>query len=83
MNVDVFLDSGAFSAWTRGVEIDIQKYIEFIKQNQDVITVYANLDVISPGRFSMGTKESAELTLRNQKIMEQAGLSPLPVFHSL
>ena len=77
----VFLDSGAFSAWTKGVEIDIQRYIEFIKQNQDVITVYANLDVISPDRFSMGTKESAELTLRNQKIMEQVGLSPLPVFH--
>ena len=60
MNVDVFLDSGAFSAWTRGMEIDIQKYIEFIKQNQDIITVYANLDVISKDRFSMGTKESAE-----------------------
>jgi len=81
MNVDVFLDSGAFSAWTRGIEIDIQKYIEFIKQNQDVITVYANLDVISKNRFSLGTKESAEKTLRNQKIMEEAGLSPLPVFH--
>ena len=81
MNVDVFLDSGAFSAWSKGIEIDIQKYIEFIKQNQDVITVYANLDVISRDRFSMGTKESAEKTLRNQKIMEEAGLSPLPVFH--
>ena len=81
MSIDVFLDSGAFSAWTKGVEIDIQKYIEFIKQNQDVITVYANLDVISKDRFSMGTKESAEKTLRNQKIMEEAGLSPLPVFH--
>jgi len=63
------------------MEIDIQKYIEFIKQNQDVITVYTNLDVISKDRFSMGTKESAEKTLRNQKIMEEAGLSPLPVFH--
>src|SRR5690606_18275566 len=81
MNVDTFLDSGAFSAWTKGMEIDIQKYIEFIKQNQDVITVYANLDVISPDRFSMGTKESAEKTLRNQKNMEEADLSPLPVFH--
>ena len=81
VSVDVFLDSGAFTAWTKGMEIDIQKYIEFIKQNQDVITVYANLDVISKDRFSMGTKESAELTLRNQKIMEEAGLSPLPVFH--
>jgi len=39
------------------------------------------LDVISKDRFSMGTKESAEKTLRNQKIMEEAGLSPLPVFH--
>ncbi len=54
MSVDVFLDSGAFTAWTKRVEIDIQKYIEFIKQNQDVLTVYANLDVISPRPFFHG-----------------------------
>jgi hypothetical protein len=69
--VDLFLDSGAFSAWTQGVEINIQEYISFIKEHQDVIKVYANLDVIGDGKA----------TWRNQRIMEKAGLSPLPVFH--
>ena len=77
--VNLFLDSGAFSAWTQGVNIDIQEYIKFIKEHEKVIEVYANLDVISTGKI--GNKESAKKTLKNQKIMEKAGLKPLPVFH--
>jgi hypothetical protein len=69
--VELFIDSGAFSAFTQGVSIDLDEYIAFIKQYQDIITVYANLDVIG----------DAEGTLVNQKRMEKAGLSPLPCFH--
>lgn len=69
--VNLFLDSGAFSAWSQGEEIDIQEYIEFIKEHKDVIEVYANLDVIG----------DPEATWENQLIMEEAGLSPLPCFH--
>ena len=79
--VDLFLDSGAFSAWTQGIEIDIQEYIDFIKEHKDIIEVYANLDVISRGDTLAAKKESAQKTLENQKIMEKAGLYPLPVFH--
>lgn len=69
--VDLFLDSGAFSALTQGITIDIQEYIEFIKKNEKVITHYSNLDVIG----------DAVGTWKNQKIMEEAGLMPIPVFH--
>jgi len=69
--VKLFLDSGAFSAWSQGEEIDIQEYIKFIKEHKDSIEIYANLDVIG----------DPEGTWRNQVIMEKAGLSPLPVFH--
>jgi len=69
--ISVFLDSGAFSAWSKGVDIDIQDYITFIKENEDMIDVYANLDVIS----------DVDQTWENQKIMEDAGLTPLPVYH--
>jgi hypothetical protein len=79
--VDLFLDSGAFSAWTQGITIDINEYIDFIKQHQDIIQVYANLDVIAEKSGIANKKESAEKTLKNQKIMEEAGLNPLPVFH--
>lgn len=68
---DVFVDSGGFSAMTQGAEIDIHSYIDFVRRFQHLITVYANLDAIG----------DAETTLRNQKIMEEAGLSPIPVFH--
>jgi hypothetical protein len=70
-NIKIFLDSGAFSAKSIGAEINIQEYIDFIKQHQDYLEVYANLDVIG----------DAEATLENQKIMEDAGLNPLPCFH--
>ena len=70
--VSLFLDSGAYSAWTQGVEINIRDYIDFIKQHQDIIDIYANLDVISiDGK--RGSKLTAELTLKNQKIMEEGG----------
>ena len=78
--VNLFLDSGAFSAWTQGLEINIQEYIEFIKEHQDIIEIYANLDVIGINGKQPG-KLTAEKTLENQKIMEKAGLNPLPCFH--
>jgi hypothetical protein len=70
-NIKIFLDSGAFSAFTKGVSIDINEYINFIKQYQNHLEIYANLDVIG----------DPEATLKNQKIMEEADLSPLPCFH--
>lgn len=69
--VDLFLDSGAFSAWTQGTEININEYIAFVQKHQDIIEVYANLDVIG----------DPKATWKNQKIMEAAGLTPLPTFH--
>jgi len=69
--VELFLDSGAFSAWSKGASIDIQEYSKFIQRHEDVIEVYANLDVIG----------DAKATLKNQKTMEEAGLSPIPTFH--
>lgn len=69
--IDLFLDSGAYSAFTQGVEIDIQEYMSFIKKNREYIDVYANLDVI----------KDPVATWENQQIMEAAGLHPLPVFH--
>jgi len=78
--VDLFLDSGAYSAWTQGANIDIHDYIKFIKKHEEFIDVYANLDVIGIGG-KQPNRLTAEATLNNQGIMEDAGLSPLPCFH--
>lgn len=69
--IDLFLDSGAFSAKTQGIEINLDEYITFVKEHLVYLSVYANLDVIG----------DAEATLQNQKRMESAGLKPLPCFH--
>lgn len=44
----LFIDSGAFSAWTKGKEIDTDEYIDFINKNSDYITIAASVDKI-PG----------------------------------
>lgn len=66
---EVFLDSGAFSAYTLGAEISIKEYARFIFR--EGLSLYSNLDVI---RDEEGTRI-------NQKVMEHMGLSPVPVFH--
>lgn len=71
MYTNLFLDSGAFSADKSGNPIVLEDYIDFIHDHMDTFTIYANLDVIGDW----------EATWRNQRAMESAGLSPIPVHH--
>lgn len=67
---DIFLDSGAFSAMSKGSVIDIDEYCNFIKRTG--VTYYATLDVIG----------NAKATLENHKYMiNKYGLNPIPAFH--
>ena len=34
-SLKLFIDSGAFSAWTKGKKIDVDEYISFINSNKD------------------------------------------------
>jgi hypothetical protein len=68
----LFMDSGAFTASTKGVKIDIKEYAQWIRENREYIHTYANLDVIG----------NAEATWKNQQRLEDMGLNPLPVFHT-
>jgi hypothetical protein len=80
-----FLDSGAFSAWSKGSVIDIDEYIAFIKANIEHIDVYACLDVIpgKPGQPANTAQrnEAAEATWENYLYMKREGVDPLPVYH--
>lgn len=69
--VKVFLDSGAFSAFTQGVKIDLAKYCDYIHKNEDIILFPSVLDAIG----------DAEGTWRNQEEMERRGTRPLPCYH--
>lgn len=44
--VDFLADSGAFSAWTTGVAIDVDEYADWLIRHSDVINAAAGLDVI-------------------------------------
>lgn len=67
----VFLDSGAFSAHTLGVDVDIAAYCDYIQRNADVIEVASVLDGIG----------DPLKTWQNQQTMERLGTRPLPCFH--
>lgn len=69
--IKVFLDSGAFSAFTKGVKVDIKKYCRYIQENEDIIECSSVLDAIG----------DPQGTYVNQCAMEKLGVRPLPCFH--
>ena len=70
--MDLFLDSGAFSAHTQKQTIAVEKYANFINQHGDIFSVIANLDDIG----DTGPKSWA-----NMKALESMGCTVFPVFH--
>lgn len=68
----LMLDSGAYSAWKKGIKINIDEYIKFVEDNREYIDVYINLDVIDNGQASFD----------NWKYMRSCGLNPVPVYHA-
>lgn len=70
----IFLDSGAFTVFNSGGEVDIDELIFFIKKNQENIYQYISLDVISD-------KVGFE-SMRNWDYMREQGLEPIPVYHA-
>lgn len=74
----IFLDSGAFSAFTLGVNISVSEYCEYIKRNTDIIRVEDNVVMAS---VLDGIGDPLQ-TWRNQLEMELRGAKPLPCFHA-
>lgn len=74
----VFLDSGAFSAYTLGIEISVREYCEYIQRNLDIIRVEDNVVMAS---VLDGIGDPLQ-TYRNQLEMEARGARPLPCFHA-
>ncbi len=76
--VSVFLDSGAFSAYTLGIELSVVEYCDYIKRNMDIIR---NEDGIVMASVLDGIGDPLK-TWQNQWVMEQLGVKPLPCFHA-
>lgn len=84
-------DSGAFSAWTRGIEINLAEYIDFAK---DLLARYegrishiyiANLDVIPGRQGTVPSRREVEAAAKagweNMLTMQRAGITPIHIFH--
>lgn len=69
--VPVFCDSGAFGALSAKTVIDVHDYKTWLLEHRDLFDVIANLDVI-------GSVEGSD---ENMRVLVDAGLPVLPVFH--
>lgn len=68
---EILLDSGAYSAFTKGKHVNVLDYMEYIRANRDYVTSYISLDVINDSR----------MTMLLFTFMQSAGLRPTPVIH--
>jgi hypothetical protein len=75
--VKVFLDSGAFSSFSKGVEVDIGRYCDYVHENMDIIETVDGQPLASV----LDAIGDVEGTWRNQDEMERRGVRPLPCFH--
>ena len=73
----VFLDSGAFSAYTLGVTLSIPEYCDYIQRNMDIIRIE---DGVAMASVLDGIGDALQ-TYRNQLEMEARGVRPLPCYH--
>lgn len=68
---NILLDSGAYSAFTKGKSVNVLDYIDYIQRNFDYIEHYVSLDVIG----------DTYLTWAFYDIMKYHKLNPIPVYH--
>lgn len=72
LGLKMILDSGAFTAWNKGIQVDIEEFATFVKNHSDVIHSFFSLDVVG----------DAAASARNFEYIQDCGLNPIPVFHA-
>lgn len=88
MRSKLFIDSGAFSAHTKGIDIDVDEYIQYLNDNEDAFTVYVQVDKI-PGEFRKPKTREQKLEAPKLSWDNYLYMAPklknkdklLPVFH--
>lgn len=84
----LFIDSGAFSAHTKGKVVDVDAYIQFMNDIDDAVYIFAQVDKI-PGKFGQPKTpeelaEAPKLSWENYLYMVDKVKSRdklLPIFH--
>lgn len=85
-NSKIFIDSSAYSAWTKKKQIDIDEYIEYLNSISDDVTLYAALDVI-PGEIDRSptpeeVRDSSEKSWENFLYMRKRVKHPLKLLYT-
>ena len=71
--VDLFLDSGAFTGFTKGVDLSVDSYAAYIHEHGHMFTCISSLD---------DTHKNEKLSYDNLKALESLGCKVQPVFHT-
>lgn len=74
---DIFLDSGAFSAFTLNKPINIDNYAKYVIENEDIIRREDGILMASV----LDAIGDAQGTLNNQAYLEKKGAMTLPCYH--
>lgn len=72
---DLFLDSGAFTAFTKGVEIPVEQYARYVKWSARAWTACSSLDAIGKG------EAAAQKSYDYFRRLRDLGANVQPVFH--
>lgn len=72
-HIEMFLDSGAFTAWSQNVEISLEEYAAYINKHGHLYGTVSNLD---------DTSKNERRSYDNQKALESMGCKVQPVFHA-
>lgn len=84
------LDSGAFSVWANGGTVNIDDYIQFVKEFKKLVPESTRLSVVNldvlPGKFGerpdqAEVERSAAAGWANMEILRSHGLEVIHVFH--
>jgi len=88
---EIILDSGAFTAWSSGRSVDVEKYLEWAKlfrisHSKKLSKIrYINLDVIPGSKGVTATPEQLESaakgSMQNADFLRRNGIDAIEVFH--
>lgn len=82
----LFIDSGAFSAWTKGIKVNVKEYIRWLNERSEDIYLCGQVDVIPGDRVfganSTQVREAAEATWDNYLFMRKRLKNPKSLLYT-
>lgn len=80
---NIMIDSGAFTAWTKDIDIDVDKYINWINKWNDYATTFGQIDVIPPKTANLQeVDECCQRTWQNYIYMTNNVVCPEKILYT-